>query len=166
MGEQSDRKRERCDSLEEEDFDLPEVKKLRQDLLDNLEDDEICSTSADLDSFMRSFEEEISSTNIPPMPKTETNETNLALEANDDPLPNIGYLLEASDDELGLPPSSSSPSQLGDELWGFQNVSSFDSFGLTELENINGVGNNNEYVELDGLFDYSDMGFGTDGFVC
>ncbi|GAA0152577.1 hypothetical protein LIER_11022 [Lithospermum erythrorhizon] len=317
MAEENDKKRSRTCSLENEEVDTPEVKKLRQDLFDNLEDDEICSTNEDLDSFMKSFEEQILFSHAPPLTdsavegdvllaKSYTMEPNLIpldnvslrksnqIESNLVPLdevgnvslpkliqtepkvipldgidnvslpkpnqiksslillnemnnvsltkpnqiepslipldefgnvslskPNktkqslipldevgnvllsksnqielsiiqldevenenmslldLGYLLEASDDELGLPPpSTASPPQLADEeveelvpVTGFDSFQvdflDFDSFefGLDLIENnSNGVGD--EYLELDGLFDYSDMCFGSADFVC
>lgn len=64
-GQLSNKKRVRDDS-DEPESDSPEVKRLRDDLLGNLDDSDLCTTSQDLDSFMKSFEEEISST--PPTP--------------------------------------------------------------------------------------------------
>ncbi|KAK1419829.1 hypothetical protein QVD17_29193 [Tagetes erecta] len=79
----------------------------------------------------------------------------------------LGFLYKASDDELGLPPTNTSATgveektgELGElsELWGFD-----DEFGLLENEfgyqgdvNVNVSG---EDVMLDGLFDYTDLGF-------
>ncbi|KAL6966328.1 hypothetical protein U1Q18_032109 [Sarracenia purpurea var. burkii] len=44
---------------------MPEVKRLREDLLANLEDLDLGTTCSDLDSFMESFEEEISASSHP-----------------------------------------------------------------------------------------------------
>ncbi|KAL1553565.1 hypothetical protein AAHA92_14224 [Salvia divinorum] len=146
----------------ESDVDSPAVKRLREDLLDGIDDDSDFSTSTqDLDSFMKSFEEEITAS---PASGLSTGA------ANDGVLhsrPDLGYLLEASDDELGIPPPTASPvstalvtvesdsSELRDEFWEVPGHDTF-GFGFGEVENSIG-----EYVALDGLFDYSDMGFGS-----
>ncbi|GFQ08333.1 hypothetical protein PHJA_002977300 [Phtheirospermum japonicum] len=119
----------------------------------------------DLDSFMKSFEEEI----------TASPSAGFGGDYGES-RPDLGYLLEASDDELGLPPPTSSPvglgselrdeldrvesgsSELGGEFW---EIPSYDSFGFGFGEtNYNG-----EYVPLDGFFDYSDLGFGSGDFA-
>uniref|UniRef100_A0A7N0ZYL7 Uncharacterized protein n=1 Tax=Kalanchoe fedtschenkoi TaxID=63787 RepID=A0A7N0ZYL7_KALFE len=70
-----------CAEVDESGFDLPELL-----LLGMLEEPvETGEAEEDLDSVMRSFEEEIMA------PAT-------------DPQPELGFLLEASDAELGLPP--------------------------------------------------------------
>ncbi|KAL2546476.1 hypothetical protein Fot_15709 [Forsythia ovata] len=85
-------------------IDLPEVKRLREDLLESLSDEsDFCTTNQDLDSFMKSFEEEIMGS---PSPTVDVVDLKSASEESQ---PDLGYLLEASDDELGLPPSASSP---------------------------------------------------------
>ncbi|CAI9756082.1 unnamed protein product [Fraxinus pennsylvanica] len=162
------------DGSEETDpvSDLPEVKRLKEDLLDSLGDDEseLCTTSQDLDSFMKSFEEEIMGSHSP---------TEDFKPGSEESQPDLGYLLEASDDELGLPPSTASPtgvlsegktefvrvdsdsSEIGGELWEFPSYDSYE-FGIGETENYNN--SNGEYVALDGLFDYSDLGFGLNDF--
>ncbi|KAK4423582.1 hypothetical protein Salat_1941000 [Sesamum alatum] len=160
----------------ESEIDSPEVKRLRENLLDSLDDDaEFCTASQDLDSFMKSFEEEITAS--PSSAAAEAAETAVVCGES---RPDLGYLLEASDDELGLPPTASSPggveselraelvrvesdsSDLGSEFW---EIPSYDPFGLgcgeTEPDYNGGSG---EYVALDGLFDYSDMGFGSGDF--
>ncbi|CAN8266501.1 unnamed protein product [Cochlearia groenlandica] len=76
--------------LELDDFtlDSPDVKRLRDDLFDDSGHD---STIQDLDSVMKSFEDELSTTTT--------------LGSGDGEIqPDLGYLFEASDDELGLPP--------------------------------------------------------------
>ncbi|KAK6133838.1 hypothetical protein DH2020_032431 [Rehmannia glutinosa] len=158
------------------DSDSPEVKRLRENLLDGLDDEsEFCTASQDLDSFMKSFEEEITAS-----PSAAGGEAADVVDLTSDSgesRPDLGYLLEASDDELGLPPTASSPvgdelvrvesesSDLGGEFW---EIPSYDSFGFgfaeTETET-NCNGGNGEYVALDGLFDYSDMGFGSSDFA-
>ncbi|KAK6116346.1 hypothetical protein DH2020_049808 [Rehmannia glutinosa] len=169
------------DELEEPelDSDSPEVKRLRENLLDGLDDEsEFCTASQDLDSFMKSFEEEITAS-----PSAAGGEAADVVDLTSDSgesRPDLGYLLEASDDELGLPPTASSPvgnelvrvesesSELGGEFW---EIPSYDSFGFgfaeaeAEAEAANYNGGNGEYVALDGLFDYSDMGFGSSDFA-
>ena len=88
--------------------------------------------------------------------------------------PQIGYLLEASDDELGLPPPgmSSNPEAkdegFGNELvrassdssgigqfWDFDDqIPSYETFEFGGGVNYNG---NTEYMAFDGLFDHSDV---------
>ncbi|XP_073280628.1 uncharacterized protein [Primulina huaijiensis] len=148
------------DSVEVE-IDSPEVKKLRENLL---EDDEVecCAEVEDLDFYMRSFEEEIRSSPA-------------ALDVTSDSCekqPVLGYLLEASDDELGLPPTtSSSPdmeaklvraesesSELGGETWGFDGeIPGYDQLmlGIGEAEDCG-----DEFAVLDGLFELSDFASG------
>ncbi|KAG5236929.1 Carbohydrate-responsive element-binding protein [Salix suchowensis] len=148
---QNNKKRVRDDFLELE-LDLPEVKKIREDLLGTLDESDPDSLTQDLDSVMKSFEQEIS-----------------AFPAGS------RYLFEASDDELGLPPTINSSSEevkgeeenelvqidstessgIGGELWGFEDqIPTYDSFGL-------GVGDSNYnsgYVAFDdGLFEYSNV---------
>ncbi|KAK6773599.1 hypothetical protein RDI58_028837 [Solanum bulbocastanum] len=78
--------------------DSPEVKQIREEILDILDEQEILtdrlSKVEDLDSVMKSFEEEIVHASI--------QQTNLD---SVDPQLDLGYLLEASDNELGLPPT-------------------------------------------------------------
>ena len=89
----NNKKRVRDDSPDSES-DSAEVKRLRENLLDFLDDSDSVPTIQDLDSVMKSFEEEIS-----PVPVVD-----LTSESGESQ-PDLGYLLEASDDELGLPPS-------------------------------------------------------------
>ena len=108
---------------------LPEAadaKRLRpQDLLDMLDDDTDAAAAGDLASVMRSLEEEIASfdeaVGAPPTQQQQ---------------PELGFLLEASDDELGLPPAGASASSSdeagglagappesaldGGQIWGFE----------------------------------------------
>ncbi|CAL9248655.1 unnamed protein product [Arabidopsis halleri] len=72
-------------------FDSPDVKRLRDDLLDDSGFDPVIQ---DLDSVMKSFEDELSNTTVQVPGETQ---------------PDLGYLFEASDDELGLPPPPSPP---------------------------------------------------------
>jgi hypothetical protein len=152
------KKRARVDSVES-DLDSPGVKRLREDLLNNFEDDPDVSFPIlyDLDSVMKSFEEEIT-----PVPVV----VNLTSDSGDSK-PDLGYLLEASDDELGLPPVG----KVGDEkitelirvdsddssgnggFWGFEDLipaTKYDSFEL-------GVGENSYDEFDDSLFEYNDF---------
>ncbi|XP_022136035.1 uncharacterized protein LOC111007824 [Momordica charantia] len=145
----SSKKRLRVDS-HDSDSDSPEVKRIRDDLLDLLEDSDPDPAAQDLDSVIKSFAEEISPVSSPPLPP--------AAES----LPELGYLLLASDDELGLPPSDGStshapePSSEIGEIWGFEDpIPGYDSFELGEGERF--YGNETEYVAFDGLFEHSDV---------
>lgn len=165
------KKRVRDDSAEPE-LDLPEVKKLKDDLLSGfLDDSDPDAAVLDLDSVMKSFEVEITPCSSPPVEVVD-----LTSSDSGESKPDLGYLLEASDDELGLPPSSTVSSQgaksdevtelvrvssessgIG-ELWGFEdnvNIASYDSFEL----GVGGVNNFiNDYVAFDdGLFEYSNV---------
>ncbi|KAK3001978.1 hypothetical protein RJ639_022390 [Escallonia herrerae] len=172
----SGKKRSRYDS-DESEFGSPEVKRLRHDLFDVLdESDDACTTNQDLDSFMKSFEEEISASGSSSPAVAVVDLTSESGESQ----PELGYLLEASDDELGIPPSVTSPSEVDNraetesvrvfsdsggltELWGFNDqISGYDSFefGFGDVDAFN----NGEYVALDGLFDYSDLGFGSSDY--
>ena len=170
MEELNNKKRVRDDS-DESESDSPEVKRLRDDLLGNLDDSDLCTTSPDLDSFMKSFEEEISAS-LSPVPFVDLTSD------SGDSRPDFGFLLEASDDELGIPPSTTtSPSDRSvewvrvlsnsgaelSELWGFEDqIPSYDSFdfGIAGGGDHYNVDDDGEYSVLDGLFDYSDLGFG------
>ncbi|TMW88639.1 hypothetical protein EJD97_018291 [Solanum chilense] len=78
--------------------DSTEVKQIREEILDILDEQEIITDRLqeveDLDSVIKSFEEEIVHPSI--------QQTNLD---SVDSQPDLGYLLEASDNELGLPPT-------------------------------------------------------------
>uniref|UniRef100_A0A0A9AEA4 Uncharacterized protein n=1 Tax=Arundo donax TaxID=35708 RepID=A0A0A9AEA4_ARUDO len=101
-----------------------DAKRLRpEDLLDMLDDDTDAAAAGDLASVMRSLEEEISI----------FDDEAAAAEFMAQPQPELGFLLEASDDELGLPPAgaSSSSSEAGtgepevavgleEQIWGLE----------------------------------------------
>lgn len=72
-----------------------EARRLQDDLL-NIFDESESTAIQGLDSVIRSFEEEIS------QPAPEMQVTSVSGESQ----PELGYLLEASDDELGLPPTA------------------------------------------------------------
>lgn len=171
MENQSLKKRVRDDS----EHDSPEVKRLRDDLLGFLDDSEPDQTTQDLDSVMKSLEEEISapscSASPAPAPVPVVDLTSDSGESQ----PELGYLLEASDDELGLPPSSSSSEEFKEEtelvrvssdssgigeLWSFDDqILTYDSFELGTGTGDNFDNNNSDYVAFDGLFGYSDVYF-------
>lgn len=156
------KKRVRSDS-DESEIDSVEGKRI---LLDILDDSDVCTVSQDIDSFMKSFQDEIS-------PVGE-----VGAEVNSESRPELGFLFEASDDELGLPPTDSDTTQTEfettrvlaesvehSELWGLDDqISSYGSFeyeyGYDDV-NISNYSNNGEYVALDGLFDHTDLGFGS-----
>ena len=103
------------------------------------------------------------------------------LSDSDEPQPQIRYLLEASDDELGLPPplASSAPETNNEEFvnelirvssdssvvgdfWEFEYpIPSYDSFELGSEVSYNV---NTEYVAFDGLFDHSDVYYDSGAF--
>ncbi|XP_076932356.1 uncharacterized protein LOC143597861 [Bidens hawaiensis] len=145
MDSLSSKKRVRVDS--DESPDSVEAKRVLLDILDDSVSD---SLSHDLDSFIKTFQDEIS------------------------PAPELGFLLEASDDELGLPPTDTSTRGLAEsvelsELWGLDDsFPSYDSFEYeyvydgSDHNNINSYSyNNGDDVALDGLFDHTDLGFGS-----
>lgn len=169
----SDRKRVRDDSGNSE-HDSADVKKLREDLIDFLDETDAATYPSiqDLDSVLRSLEQEISApfTESPasdPVPVVD-----LTLESGESQ-PNLGYLLEASDDELGLPPSINSieeeskpvetelirvPSGSSgiDDLWGLELDDQVQKYGSFDLA----TAANNEFVSYDDeLFGYSDVYF-------
>ncbi|CAA0833019.1 Unknown protein [Striga hermonthica] len=163
------RSREEYDSAVPEESDSPAVKRLREDLLGGSDDEgEFCEASEDLDSFVKSFQEEITASPAAGVdPVSDSGETR----------PDLGYLLEASDDELGLPPTTavsgsepraeldrveSESSGLGCEIWDIPSYDPF-GFGFGEVEADYGAGGG-EYAALDGLFDHSDLGFGSGDF--
>lgn len=117
-----------------------------------------------LDSVIKSFEDEML------VPGSDPGQVDLTPVNDSGELQtNLGYLLEASDDELGLPPTGASgeePGRVGPEgedLSGFMGFDDdfpgHDGFGfetgfLTECAGDNtGAGG---FVELDGLFDYAE----------
>ncbi|CAN1851634.1 hypothetical protein LINPERHAP1_LOCUS40271, partial [Linum perenne] len=137
--------------------------KIREDLFNILDDSDPDPAVQDLDSVMKSFQQEISpasfSLNAPVVVDLTSDSGHSQAE--------LGFLREASDDELGLPPSSSvqedktaeneadmvrvnsaESAGLGGDLWGFQDeFPSYDSFDLGEV------------VYDEGLLDYSNVCF-------
>lgn len=161
----AEKKRVRDELSDEAVLDSPEVKRLRDDLFDVLDDSDPEPVSQDLDSVMKSFQDELSSVT------TTTGQGSSAGETQ----PDLGYLLEASDDELGLPPPpsispvpvakeeettetltdlvrASSDSSGIDEIWGFEDHVT--NYG--DLDFGSGVGDGGDYVAVEGLFEFSD----------
>lgn len=156
------------------DLCSPEVKRIQEDLLNILDDSEGVADRdpaiQGLDSVIRSFEEEIL------LPQGQS-VLDLCLEAAETQS-ELGYLLEASDDELGLPPSFGSsaeddgkaadgevpapatpgtPAGLGFcETMAFENeMTGYDSFEFaSEASNSNNREAGDEFVMLGGLFDF------------
>ncbi|KAF8090717.1 hypothetical protein N665_0469s0050 [Sinapis alba] len=157
--ESTEKKRVR-DESDDAVIDSPEVKRLRDDLFDVLDDSDPEPVSQELDSVMKSFEDELSSSTVS------------TARGSGETQPDLGYLLEASDDELGLPPVSpvpvakevettetltdlvraSSESSGIDEIWGFEDHLS--NYGSLDFGS--GVGDGGDYVAVDGLFGFSD----------
>ncbi|XP_060185705.1 uncharacterized protein LOC132615143 [Lycium barbarum] len=153
---------------DESEFNSPEVKKLKENLLDDLinNDSEFPATCHDFDSFMKTLEEQIT-----PSPATEV--VDLTADS-DESTPELGYLLEASDDELGIPPRVMTTveiiksdglcesNELSNELWELdERIPNYDLFDL-------GIYSSSvcDYVAIDGLFDdHSDLGFGSPDFL-
>ncbi|KAK7269754.1 hypothetical protein RIF29_22489 [Crotalaria pallida] len=172
MADTSLKKRVRDDS-DESFLESSESKRFRDDLLEFFDDADLTPSNHDLESVIKSLQDEISaSSSSSPVPINVTSNSG-------ESQPPIGYLLEASDDELGLPPPvnssvaevkkedgelirvSSDSSGIG-ALWQLEDeIPSYDSFGFG-----NGFGyecNNTEYVAFDGLFDNSDLYYDDSG---
>ncbi|KAG9448957.1 hypothetical protein H6P81_008922 [Aristolochia fimbriata] len=146
-------KRPRVDS--DEFQESPQAKRIRDDLLDILDDvEDRNSETQDLVYVMKSFEEEIA---LPP-PASDSGDSQ----------PELGFLFEASDDELGLPPTSTESGKVEEDrgiltepptvaglgqIWGFDDdLPAYDAFGVYTERDYNGDGD----VVFEGLFDYSD----------
>ncbi|KAE8694217.1 Detected protein of unknown function [Hibiscus syriacus] len=86
---------------DDESVQLPETKHIPEDLLNILDDSDLFSGPVPaiqgLDSVIKSFEEEILIPGQAELPEMILN--------FDEPRPELGFLFEASDDDLGLPPS-------------------------------------------------------------
>ncbi|KAI3763635.1 hypothetical protein L2E82_13627 [Cichorium intybus] len=159
----SSKKRVLSDSDESESNSV-KPKRIRDDLLDILQDSDVSTASSDLDSFIKRFEDEISE----PTESIADRES-----SSGESRPDIGFLFEASDDELGLPPTDLTPVEsektgvsveLGEVWWLDNQISGYDlfeyEFGYTGEDAVIGSFDDIEYVELDGLFNYTDLGFG------
>ncbi|KAE9588216.1 hypothetical protein Lal_00003180 [Lupinus albus] len=117
-----------------------------------------------LDSVIKSFEEEI----LAPGSGFDPMDPNSVPDSSELLQPNLGYLFEASDDELGLPPSvpeSDEPGRVepdGVDLNGFvdfeNDIPNYDSFGfgnelVAECDGVDGG-----LTAVEELFDYSETG--------
>ncbi|KAG4400592.1 hypothetical protein AAZX31_07G086800 [Glycine max] len=114
-----------------------------------------------LDSVIKSFEDEINA------PGSDSGSGDPTQEPDSGELQsNLGYLLEASDDELGLPPTvvdGEETGRVGPEmtelarLMGFEDdIPSYDAFGFGSGFAAESDGGAGGFVTVDGLFDYSD----------
>ncbi|CAN4088856.1 unnamed protein product [Withania somnifera] len=155
-------------------LDSPEAKQIREDILDILDEPDALTECPpeiqDLNSVMKSFEEEILHHSPLHDPQTVLD---LNPSESGESQPDFGYLLEASDDELGLPPTTSPVKEnVNNEstvmpeaselvnMAGFEdempNYDTFD-FGMEPevREGDNDGGNSNDdFVTVGGLFDY------------
>nr|XP_016483637.1 PREDICTED: uncharacterized protein LOC107804287 [Nicotiana tabacum] len=155
------------------DLDSSEAKQIREDILDILDEPDALTDCPpeiqDLDSVMKSFEEEI-------LHRSNYLDTQTVLDLTSsesgDSRPDLGYLLEASDDELGLPPTfspadeqvhaeSAMPEAAGlVNMVGFEDeMPNYDTFDFGMADEVrqgdnDGVNGNGDFVTVDGLFDY------------
>ncbi|CAA7402127.1 unnamed protein product [Spirodela intermedia] len=187
--------------------EIPEAKRLRAAdliLLDILEevdstDRPLASSAAgDLDTVLKSFQEEICAAappSSPPPPPPGGEEAMAASDSDDCAVqPDLSYLLEASDDELGLPPTivptsssdegeATAEGDLGEEvkpeaalfapqIWGFDDeipcyCDPLDlGLGQEDDENAAAAAAAGGALLDGGLFDYADVGpFGPSDFL-
>ncbi|KAM7274996.1 hypothetical protein ACFE04_016862 [Oxalis oulophora] len=153
------KKRTRDDSAELDRFDSVDVKRLRDDLLSNFDDDSAESDPVlyELDSVMKSFQQEITPSSSPAPVIVD-----LTSDSGESHL-DLGYLLGASDDELGLPPVGKTEAELvrvdSDDnggFWGFEE-------NHVPPEFFAGVENYGEFVVYDDcLFEHNDDVFSSD----
>ncbi|XP_058757773.1 uncharacterized protein LOC131631027 [Vicia villosa] len=154
----------------ESETDSYEVNDMTDEILnildetDNVPERETTVTAVQgLDSVIKSFEDEI-------FAPGHNNQAPESSEFN----PNLGYLLEASDDELGLPPTlvqteenvlpeindSGRVGPDGVDLSGFywfeEEFRNNEGFGLMGYDTTVGDENDGGYVTIDGLFDYGE----------
>ncbi|CAK8579570.1 unnamed protein product [Lathyrus sativus] len=157
----------------ESEPDSYEVNEMTDEILnildetDNVTEREAAVTAVQgLDSVIKSFEDEIFAPGQDLDPNQVVSESS---EFN----PNLGYLLEASDDELGLPPTMVQTEEKGFpeindsgrvgpdgvDLSGFywfeEDIRNNEPFGLMGYDNV-GDENDGGYVTIDGLFDYGE----------
>ncbi|KAH9778635.1 hypothetical protein WN944_014116 [Citrus x changshan-huyou] len=140
----------------------PEAKRIHDDLLNFLDEADSVPAIQDLDSVIRSFEEEILvPEQAPPVVTSDAGEAR----------PELGFLLEASDDELGLPPSFSTGAEqqkieavdlktsgcdavkLDDMALGFENeMPSYEAYNFGICGDADGgdVNVSNDYITLGG----------------
>ncbi|KAI3423509.1 uncharacterized protein J3R85_011016 [Psidium guajava] len=153
-------------------------KRLRDDLLGFLDDSDPDPGAPDLDSLMRSFQDEIEAAPASSLPSPAAVEVVDLTAESGDSKSELGYLQEASDDELGLPPSTTplsaevasceaellrvaSEAPGISEFWEFEDrIPGYgDSFQFGGGDGYGGGDEDGGYVSFDGLFDYSDAGF-------
>lgn len=156
----------RARDKEVEEASSPGTKRSRADLLFDILDVESEPDNTDLDSVMRSLEEEIA------LPVADSDPGAVCVSEPEPKQPDLGYLLEASDDELGLPPTeaevASGEVTGGEEnvageaeeigfgkIWGFDDEIHLD-FGFGS----NGGGDDGGVIFDGGLFDYGQFGSG------
>ncbi|KAM3307968.1 hypothetical protein P3S67_009712 [Capsicum chacoense] len=142
------------------DGNSPEVKQIREDILDILDEPEeevtdgVRKIDQELDSVIKSFEDEI----LHPY-STQPPQNTLTLSHSGESQSDLGYLLEASDDDLGLLPTVSPGNDIdADEsrlrnFTGFDNeLLRYDSLDFAMLDRI--MDGDNYGGENDGIFDY------------
>lgn len=151
------------------DVDSLEVKQIRENILDILDEPETVTDGTvpenqDLDSVIKSFEEEILPSSTVPSRQTFID---LTLSDSSEFQSDLGYLLEASDDQLGLPPTFSpenhidAKSRLENTIKFENELPRYDSFdlgmlaGIMDGNNYDGE-NGGDFVTVGGLFDYPD----------
>lgn len=156
----------------------PKARLLQDDILEILDETETVAERdpaiQGLDSVIRSFEEEI---HVPELAPEAMHVTSDSGESQ----PELGYLLGASDDELGLPPTGGSLEEAKIEAVEFERSSSdavgfdgmllfgdeipsYDSFEFgIGTESNRGGDDESEYVALGGLFDGWDGSYETGG---
>ncbi|XP_074274839.1 uncharacterized protein LOC141598916 [Silene latifolia] len=168
MDELSHKKRSRVDSSElVSEFESTKAKKMRDQLLSLLDDSDTVpdrdpvSQNHDLDSVIRSFEEEISGSGSSSPAADPITVFDLET-GSGEILPDVDELTRVGTELQGI-----------GELWDFQDdLLSYDPFrfGLDNNTDsvanvtgeVGGTENGKEYVSLDGIFDYSDENFGSD----
>lgn len=151
--------------------DSLEAKLIREDILDILDEPETVTDGTvpenqdDLDSVIKSFEEEILHSSTVPSSQTFIDQT---LSDSGESQSDLGYLLEASDDELGLPPTFSPENHIDAEsrsgnTIGFENeLLRYDSFdlgmlaGIMDGDNYCSENGGDFQTVVGGLFDYPD----------
>ncbi|KAK4350008.1 hypothetical protein RND71_029321 [Anisodus tanguticus] len=150
------------------DLDSPEAKQIREGILNILDEPDALTECVpeiqDLDSVMKSFEEEMLHGSTIDDPQTVLD---LTLSESGESQSDLGYLLEDSDDELGLPPTFSPvdeqvnavESAVMPEATEFLNMPNYDTFDFGMDPEVRdgdneGGNNNDDFVTVGGLFDY------------
>ncbi|XP_060169107.1 uncharacterized protein LOC132599980 [Lycium barbarum] len=133
------------------DLDSPETKQIREDILDILDEPETVTNDVpgiqDLDSLIKSFEEEIINPRHNFVDLTSS-------DYSGDSQSDLGYLLEASDHELGLPPTfDENTIGFDDELLRYDSFDLGMIAGIMDGDNYHGE-NDGDFFTVGGLFDY------------